>query len=38
MNYRKFFQTATGNPPYDYQQRLAEAEPWPDLLEALIGA
>lgn len=38
MDYRKFFQTATGNPPYDYQQRLAEADPWPDLLEAPTGA
>jgi CRISPR-associated endonuclease/helicase Cas3 len=38
MNYRKFFQTATGNPPYPYQERLAEAAPWPDLLEAPTGA
>lgn len=38
MNYRRFFQTATGNPPYEYQVRLAEADPWPDLLEAPTGA
>jgi len=38
MNYREFFQTATGNSPYDYQVRLAEADPWPDLLEAPTGA
>ncbi len=38
MEYREFFQRATGNPPYDYQVRLAEADPWPDLLEAPTGA
>ncbi len=38
MEYQKFFQKATGNPPYDYQVRLAEADPWPDLLEAPTGA
>ncbi len=38
MKYRDFFQKATGNPPYDYQVRLAEADPWPDLLEAPTGA
>ncbi len=38
MEYGEFFQTATGNPPYDYQVRLAEAAPWPDLLEAPTGA
>jgi CRISPR-associated endonuclease/helicase Cas3 len=38
MEFKKFFQTATGNPPYEYQVRLAEADPWPDLLEAPTGA
>jgi len=38
MEYQKFFQKATGNPPYPYQERLAEADPWPDLLEAPTGA
>ncbi len=38
MEYQKFFHKATGNPPYDYQVRLAEADPWPDLLEAPTGA
>lgn len=38
MRYEHFFQRATGNPPYDYQTRLAEAEIWPDLLEAPTGA
>jgi CRISPR-associated endonuclease/helicase Cas3 len=38
MNFVEFFKQATGNPPYDYQQRLAEADPWPDLLEAPTGA
>jgi len=38
MHYREFFQTATGYSAYDYQVRLAEADPWPDLLEAPTGA
>lgn len=38
MNYPAFFQQATGNAPYPYQVRLAEANPWPDLLEAPTGA
>jgi CRISPR-associated endonuclease/helicase Cas3 len=38
MEYRAFFQKATGNPPYEYQLRLAAADPWPDLLEAPTGA
>jgi CRISPR-associated endonuclease/helicase Cas3 len=38
MEFKKFFQTATGNPPYEYQVRQAEADPWPDLLEAPTGA
>ena len=38
MEYQKFFQKATGNPSYDYQVRLAAADPWPDLLEAPMGA
>jgi len=38
MNYAEFFRRATGYPPYEYQQRLAEADPWPDLLEAPTGA
>lgn len=38
MEYQKFFEKATGNAPYDYQVRLAEAENWPDLLEAPTGA
>lgn len=38
MEHQNFFQRATGKPPYDYQVRLAEAEEWPDLLEAPTGA
>ncbi len=38
MEYRAFFQRATGNAPYPYQERLAAANPWPDLLEAPTGA
>lgn len=38
MDYQTFFQTATGNLPYPYQERLAGADPWPDLLEAPTGA
>lgn len=38
MNYPTFFQQATGNAPYPYQERLAGADPWPDLLEAPTGA
>jgi len=38
MNFAEFFESATGNPPYEYQKRLAEADPWPDLLEAPTGA
>lgn len=38
MEYRTFFKKATGNPPYPYQERLAEADPWPELLEAPTGA
>lgn len=38
MDYRTLFQNATGNAPYDYQVRLAQADPWPDLLEAPTGA
>lgn len=38
MTYVDFFKQATGNPPYDYQVRLAKADPWPDLLEAPTGA
>ncbi len=38
MNFVEFFKQATGNLPYGYQQRLAEADPWPDLLEAPTGA
>ncbi len=37
MEYQEFFSRATGYPPYDYQVRLAEADPWPDLLEAPTG-
>ena len=36
--YVDFFRQATGNAPYDYQVRLAEADPWPELLEAPTGA
>ncbi|MDQ0189635.1 CRISPR-associated helicase Cas3' [Alicyclobacillus cycloheptanicus] len=28
-NYEEFFQRATGNMPYDYQRKLAEAADWP---------
>lgn len=38
MHYQSFFQKATGNSPYEYQARLADADPWPDLLEAPTGA
>ncbi len=38
MNYPTFFQQATGQAPYPYQERLAGADPWPDLLEAPTGA
>ena len=38
MKFAKFFKNATGNQPYDYQVRLAEADPWPELLEAPTGA
>lgn len=38
MKFKDFFQQATGNKPYPYQERLAEANPWPDLLEAPTGA
>jgi CRISPR-associated endonuclease/helicase Cas3 len=37
MNYSEFFKQATGQDPYEYQIRLAESEPWPDLLEAPTG-
>ncbi len=38
MSFECFFEKATGNLPYDYQARLAEAAPWPALLEAPTGA
>lgn len=38
MTFVEFFQRATGNTPYPYQVRLAEADRWPDLLEAPTGA
>lgn len=38
MKFEDFFLKATGNPSYDYQRELAEADPWPDLLEAPTGA
>lgn len=36
MNYHDFFKQATGNDPYPYQAKLAEAS-WPDLLEVPTG-
>ena len=38
MNYLTFFETATGQKPYDYQLGLAYDETWPSLLEAPTGA
>ena len=38
MNFLDFFNRATGQQPYSYQVRLAEATYWPDLLEAPTGA
>jgi CRISPR-associated endonuclease/helicase Cas3 len=38
MEFEEFFNKATGNSPYPYQQRLAASDPWPDLLEAPTGA
>lgn len=38
MRFSALFRRATGYPPYLYQERLAEADPWPDLLEAPTGA
>ena len=38
MEFEEFFQLATGNKPYPYQEGLAKANPWPDLLEAPTGA
>ena len=37
MEFEQFFKQATGNDPYDYQSRLARANPWPDVLEAPTG-
>ncbi len=36
MSYEAFFRKATGNPPYPFQQRLAE-QPWPDLIDVPTG-
>lgn len=36
LNYSQFFQSATGHPPYPYQQRLAED--WPEVLRVPTGA
>jgi len=36
MQYREFFENATGHAPYPYQQRLAEGE-WPDALNVPTG-
>jgi CRISPR-associated endonuclease/helicase Cas3 len=38
MEFKDFFNRTTGYEPYPYQIRLAEADPWPDLLEAPTGA
>lgn len=37
MNYREFFSRATGDPPYPYQERLAEGT-WPEVLRVPTGA
>jgi len=36
--YEEFFTAATGVEPFEYQRRLAEAERWPDTLEAPTGS
>ena len=38
MNFSKMFKKATGNQPFPYQQRMAEAEVFPSLLEVPTGA
>ena len=38
MNFSKMFKEATGNQPFPYQQRMAEAEEFPSLLEVPTGA
>ncbi len=38
MIFDRMFETASGSVPFPYQSRLAEAEGWPDLLEAPTGA
>ena len=38
MGFEAFFAAATGVIPFDYQLRLAEAECWPDTLEAPTGS
>ncbi len=38
MTFEEFFTRATGHAPYPYQVELAQASPWPHLLEAPTGA
>lgn len=38
MAFEEFFTAATDATPFDYQRRLAEAERWPDTLEAPTGS